>query len=282
MNAGNRPARRSRRLEARSRKAATSTWIVSFPKSGRTWLKVMLGKALCEEFGLDETGLLDISAITKSIGVGAIDFSHDKSHLQAGLRFDELEQSKARYSDSIVILLVRDPRDVLVSCYLQATKRRRVFDGPISAFVRDDRYGIRKCAAFHRIWSRNQDVPRRFLLVRYEDMQRDPAAALISVLAVLDIPKVSPDVVSRAVSFGEFANMQRLEATGYFNEGVLKPGNVADPESFKVRRGEIGAYSEYVSHADVAYMNAIMAEEGGSFYAPYLSSTVLSTRQSHP
>jgi hypothetical protein len=249
-----------------------STWIVSFPKSGRTWLKVLLGKALCEEFRLDQTAMLDIAAITRSIGAGATDFSHDKSDLKARLRFDELNRSKAKYADSTVVFLVRDPRDVMVSCYFQATKRRRVFDGSIASFIRDERYGIRKCAVFHRIWSENQHVPRRFVLVRYEDMRRDPAGALRSVLAILDIPKVSSDAIQRAVSFGDFANMQNLESTGYFDDKVLKPGNVADPESFKVRRGEVGGHRDYVSHDDLAYMTAIMAEQGGTFYTAYLQS----------
>lgn len=232
----------------------------------------MLGKALCQEFGLDEATMLDIDAITTSIGVGGTRFSHDESEIKDGQRFDQMETSKAEYADSTVVLIVRDPRDVIVSCYFQATKRRHVFEGPLESFIRDERYGIRKCAAFHRIWSENQHVPQRFQLVRYEEMRRDPAGALRSVLATLDIPELSSAAIQHAVSFGEFDNMHQLESTGYFDDNILKPGNAADPESFKVRRGEIGGYRNYVSLPDVAYMNAIIAEEGGSFYAPYLDS----------
>ncbi|NEO10385.1 sulfotransferase domain-containing protein, partial [Moorena sp. SIO3I8] len=36
---------------------------------------------------------------------------------------DELVQSKANYKNAKVILLVRDPRDVVVSIYFEHTKR---------------------------------------------------------------------------------------------------------------------------------------------------------------
>jgi hypothetical protein len=247
-------------------------WIISFPKSGRTWLRVLLGKALCEELHLDETVMLDIDAMIRTISDRAVTFFHDRTDIKRALRFDEIDTSKVDYADSTVVLLVRDPRDVIVSCYFQASKRRRVFDGPLEAFIRDERYGIRKCAAFHRIWSENQHVPQRFHLVRYEEMQRDPGAVLRSVLSVLGIPNISSASVQRAVSFGEFDNMHRLESTGYFDDKVLRPGDAADPDSFKVRRGQIGGYTDYASASDISYMNAIMAEEGGSFYAPYLRS----------
>jgi hypothetical protein len=42
-------------------------WIISFPKSGRTWLRVLLGKALCEELHLDETVMLDIDVMIRTI-----------------------------------------------------------------------------------------------------------------------------------------------------------------------------------------------------------------------
>ena len=40
--------------------------------------------------------------------------------------------------------------------------------------------------------------------------------------------------------------MKKLEAAGAFDSKILKPGNVTDPESFKVRRGKVGGYREYL------------------------------------
>jgi hypothetical protein len=53
-----------------------------------------------------------------------------------------------------------------------------------------------------------------------------------------------------ALEFSRFENMQKLEAAGAFDSKILHPGDVRDPESFKVRRGKIGGYREYLSAED--------------------------------
>ena len=47
--------------------------------------------------------------------------------------------------------------------------------------------------------------------------------------------------------------MQKLEAAGAFDSNILHPGDVRDPESFKVRRGKVGGYREYLSLEDQKY-----------------------------
>jgi len=38
----------------------------------------------------------------------------------------------------------------------------------------------------------------------------------------------------------------------------LQPADASDPESYKVRRGEIGGYRHYLSAADIAYLEGKM------------------------
>src|SRR5205814_1587416 len=52
------------------------------------------------------------------------------------------------------------------------------------------------------------------------------------------------------LEFSRFENMQKLEAAGAFDSNILHPGDVRDPESFKVRRGKVGGYREYLSAED--------------------------------
>jgi Sulfotransferase domain len=55
-----------------------------------------------------------------------------------------LETDKSRYRGTKVLYLIRDPRDVVVSCFFQATRRKKLFRGTLSEFIRSDNYGIRK------------------------------------------------------------------------------------------------------------------------------------------
>jgi len=46
----------------------------------------------------------------------------------------------------------------------------------------------------------------------------------------------TPDITifEEALKFAGFENMQKLEAAGAFDSKILRPGDVRDPESFKV------------------------------------------------
>jgi hypothetical protein len=60
-------------------------------------------------------------------------------------------------------------------------------------------------------------------------------------------------IFHEALDFSRFENMQKLEAAGAFDSKILQPGDVRDLESFKVRRGKVGGYREYLSAEDQKY-----------------------------
>jgi hypothetical protein len=47
--------------------------------------------------------------------------------------------------------------------------------------------------------------------------------------------------------------MQEMEAAGAFDSKILRAGDIRDPESFKVRRGKVGGFREYLSDDDQKY-----------------------------
>jgi len=63
-----------------------------------------------------------------------------------------------------------------------------------------------------------------------------------------------------AFEFSRFENIQTLEASAAFDSKILHPGDVRDPESFKVRRGKVGGYREYLSAEDQKYAADALAE----------------------
>ena len=72
----------------------------------------------------------------------------------------------------------------------------------------------------------------------------------------------APDMTMfhEALEFSRFENMQKLEAAGAFDSKILHPGDVRDPESFKVRRGKVGGYREYLSAEDQAFAASELAK----------------------
>jgi Sulfotransferase domain. len=77
------------------------------------------------------------------------------------------------------------------------------------------------------------------LLVRYEDLQRAPDESFRELLRFLGEAEPDTDSFTHASEFSRFGNMKKMEAAGAFASKILQATNVADPESFKVRRGKL-------------------------------------------
>ena len=235
-------------------KRGTQCYILSYPKCGRTWLRLLIGKVLCEQFNLPESQMIDTFRLTAVAPVLLTHFSHDYSSIKAAFPYNYLPRNKIEYQNCKVLFLIRDPRDVLVSSYFQATKRVNQFQGTLAEFVRDDRFGIKKIVAYYNIWYENQNRPRAFQLLRYEELHRDPAGALHSVLRFMELDETDEAMVATAVAFASFSNMKKMESSGHFQDDKMQPAAREDADSYKVRRGKIGGYTDHLSSEDLDYI----------------------------
>jgi hypothetical protein len=258
-------------LGPRRSRRPPEAFIVSYPKSGQMWLRLLLGKVLSDYYGVPAEHLLDTHRATCIAGVAATKFTHDGSGMREGCHFTQLNANKTKFAEKKVVLLVRDPRDVMVSCYFHATKRINVYNGSIADFVRSEHFGIRKCVTFYRQWGQSMKVPRESLCVRYEEIHAGPQRVLGSVLNFLGIKDVTPESLAAAVEFGRFENMKKMEASGQFKRQVLTPGDAKDGESFKVRRGKVGGITDVLGPSDCDYLTQVISEAQSPLLAPYLT-----------
>lgn len=241
------------------------TVFVSYPKSGRTWLRVLLGKAIAERYGFDDKDALGAHRLAGKFGLDALRWTHDGSAPLDGTCYWEQCRDKSAFQDKKVVFLTRDIRDVLVSSYHASRKRDRVFEGDISSFIRSDTFGVKRILTFHNTWHRNRDVPARFLHFRYEDLHREPMPILREILTLIGSDDIDDSILEKAVKFGAFENMRRLEESRFFKSGVMRPRIDGDPDSRKVRVGRVGGYRDELSAEDLAYIAAVERELGNPF-----------------
>jgi hypothetical protein len=56
----------------------TDAYVISYPKCGRTWLRLMLGRTFASHFGLDDVPLLETKTFAKrQSGIPRLQFTHD-------------------------------------------------------------------------------------------------------------------------------------------------------------------------------------------------------------
>lgn len=211
--------------------------LISYPKSGRTWLRYMLVK----------------------LGhASSIKFHHDGFEFNDGgkppLDFD-CQRRMDRYTDADrVVYLERDPRDVMVSLYYQVTGRfRDFFDyrGTISEFIHDSYFGAHNLHSFRVMWAEIVSK-KRFLKVTYEECHQDCFSVLEKVVSYLEVPG-HEDEMRGAVEASAFDKMRAIEEAGQFEEPWLRRRN----EAPKIRRGVVGGFRSELSTADVEYLDRL-------------------------
>ena len=239
-------------------------FIISFPKSGRTWLRLLLGKLFALHFKLEITEKLDLLSFEKLSSIcpdiPLIHFSHDDNpHRKIP---DELSTDKTMYKNKKVIFLVRDIRDIVVSLYFEKTKREhmyysgsRKYEGDLSSYIRCEVGSLNTIIRYYNIWAENINVPAAFLIVRYEDMQTNIKKELQIMLEFLELSKIPDKVLDEAIMYACFDNMRQLEKNNNFNNYRLQPGDKNDPESYKTRRGKVGGFVDYLTEVDIDYIN---------------------------
>jgi hypothetical protein len=234
--------------------------VVSIPKSGRTWVRTFLCAYFCRRFGRS------FSLAPEEDGdprIPRIIYSHDR--FEQRTKADRWDQLRGKYfipaterRRAKIILLARDPRDTFVSHYVQLTRRTRetpdqLKQQEIGEVLRDRRHGIKSMIEIMNRWLKEWSDRPNFLLLRYEELQRAPEATFRELLKFLGEENPDADAFAHALEFSRFGNMKTMEMAGAFTSKILQPTDVADPESFKVRRGKVGGFTDYLTGDDLVY-----------------------------
>ncbi|MCB1002796.1 MAG: sulfotransferase domain-containing protein [Acidimicrobiales bacterium] len=236
--------------------------VVSFPKSGRTWLRMMLGRVLVARFDLGDVTTLNLGELAAhDRSIPWIRFTHDDNPQDK--RVVEIETDKSAFRHVPTVLLVRDPRDVVVSNFFQVHRRERGADGreatpdEVGAFMRGEVGGLASIVAHQNVWARQRAVlGDGLVVVRYEDLHADARGCLQRIAALAGLGRLTDGELDAAIDGASFGAMRDLERSGAIEHAMLRPGDAADPESFKVRRGKVGGFVDYLDADDCDFMDA--------------------------
>lgn len=251
--------------------------IIGHPKSGNTWLKVMLSRLYQVRHGLPASKLINTDEFARKIPRiprlaatnGCYSYEGAVGERLAGGAPDNPLRHKP------VLLLVRHPIDIAVSWYYQFTRRQsrakqelinHAIDRPIDRrtvgmweFIRHSDIGLPFLIDYLNTWYRNVQHLERTLVVRYEDLRVAPEQVLAQIIAFMG-ESFDADEIREAVQFASFDNLRQMEASGFFRQGGMRLQRRGDPTAFKTRKGKVGGYRDELSSAQAAELEALVAE----------------------
>lgn len=259
----------------RWRYARPEVLVLSVGKSGRTWLRVLLNKYLSLRFGVPFS-LEDLHQADRRIP--SIGYEHEHWSHHALANWHERLRGKflvppAMLRQKRVIVVYRDPRDVVVSLYHQNQKRSsQKIPCSLEEFIQLPGRGVEGIVAVMNAWRQRLHDHPHCHWVAYEALRADTAGELRRIAAFLDTPPNDTAQIAGAVEFASFDNMRALEAKGGFSHGMLKPGDPGDPASFKVRSGKVGGFREKFGNENLAYLDLAVSRLDPFFgYGPHPS-----------
>jgi hypothetical protein len=233
-------------------------YIVSYPKCGRTWLRVLLSNYYIERYGLQPGSLLDFANLHyQQRAIPKICFTHHIRH--TAIRAEDISTRIPGVFRDKPVFLVRDPRDVIVSLYFQRTRRDTNYTGSLVDFIYNETGGLATLVRYYNVWARYLPEARDYLLLRYEDLRVRTSDELTRLLEHLG-HEPDPGIVRNAVAASSFERMKKRERNGDYSRSWLKAGDSSDEESFKVRRGKIGGYEDYLDDVETDRINRLVRE----------------------
>ena len=244
---------------------------VSFGKSGRTWLRVMISHLFRVMYQLPENAILGFDNFHNfNRAVPKTFFTHDNYIKDFTGDFD----TKQPFYDKRVVLLARDPRDVAVSQFFQwkfrikptkvAINNYPPMGSDISLFdfiMSDNGGSMQAVAKYLNLWAREAEKVKNFHLLRYEDLRAEPHKELRSLLEFAQID-ATEEQLNAAVEYSSYENMKKMEGKQQFRlaGGRMMPRDKDNPNSFKVRRAKVGGYRDYFTDEEVAAIDQKLAK----------------------
>ena len=252
--------------------------IIAHPKSGNTWLKVMLTRLYGIRHGIAPEDFAKYPALAdRNPAIPRFAATNGWYSYERAVG-DQLtpQAPDSELKHKSVVLLARNPLDIAVSWFFQFTRRQSAhkqelinaaIDHPIDRhtiemweFVRYSDIGLPSLIKFLNYWARNLAALDKTLLTSYEALRTDPGSVLKQITGLMG-DTFSDEEVQTAVDFGSFDNLRKLESEGFFRSGGLTLRNAGDPESFKVRRAKVGGYRDYFTPEQADELQQLVATQ---------------------
>lgn len=246
--------------------------VVSFGKSGRTWLRVMVSHLFRVMYRLPENAIMGFDNFHNlNRAVPKIFFTHDNYIKDFTGDFS----SKQPFYNKRVVLLARDPRDVAVSQFFQWKFRIKPSKVTINNYppqgsdislfdfvMGDNGGGMKAVTDYLNLWAAEADKVEAFHLLRYEDLRSNTREELRRLLDFMQVDATDAQVEA-AVEYSSYENMKKMESKEQFRfaGGRMMPRDKDNPDSYKVRRAKVGGYRDYFTDEEVAAIDARLAAE---------------------
>jgi hypothetical protein len=248
----------------------SDVYVISFPKSGTTWLQEIVCQIMHHSTGDDKyTGAVGGNIEER---VPYLEFTYPgldglgarpdprliKSHMPFHLLPDELQQGKGK-----IIYIARNPKDVCVSFYHFAHLMTMLsYTGDLPTFFKHFINGTVGYGPYkehiERFWDHRND--EHVLFITYEETSRDPRGVVQRISDFMGRAKFTEaqmDEIQKGISFKE---MKTNKFTNYKWWGENKMWTVNPEDGDHMRKGEVGDWQNHLTPEMIAEIDKVYTQ----------------------
>jgi len=216
------------------------TFLVSYPKSGNTWLRFLLANLIARPPKSFRDANQLVPDIHNAHTANILDNVPSPRVLKSHFPYDP------RYRK--VIYLIRNPKSVCLSQYFFKMRRAEIspglgFESFLELFLNGFDDGFSDWNTHVTSWLRPERDEALLTVIRYEDLRSDTFCALRRLCEFIGID-VSDDSIERATNNSSMEAMRKIERETGLGDQLRGKGDLSIPF---VRRGSTTEWRDYFS-----------------------------------
>lgn len=221
-------------------------YLVSYPKSGNTWLLFLISNVIIEYLKLD----ININFFNLHTFIPDIHVSRDIPVELQFYPFRRIIKSHAEFNPfyNNIFLLLRNPYDVMLSFFYYLKNSGR-YQNSFEQFVKKSNFGIHSWVRHTEGWINKEYLSKKLKILSFESLRNAPFNELSSIFNLMGY-KIEKRIFEKAISKSSFDNMKKIEnKTNSFYVKQFTKFNF-------VRKGEINQKDELLNDDIINYIQA--------------------------
>ncbi|MFY0687793.1 MAG: sulfotransferase domain-containing protein [Cyclobacteriaceae bacterium] len=229
----------------------TDIWFVSFPKSGNTWVRYFYLNFLAREVNQTrEYSFEELDEFMPEFGNRSTDLEWNFDGFPRLLKTHHAYNGIV-HSGRKCVLLIRDPRDVMISYHkFLIAKARLPKHISLSDFIQHPQFGISSWAEHYNSWKTNTSK----VIIHYEKLLQDPINEFSRMLEFCNV-KFDKNAVIKAVEQSNFESFKKIEK----KFGTPKSETFDSSYNF-IRSGKEKQWKKTMNQRDLDSINAVLIQ----------------------
>ncbi len=247
--------------------------LVSYPKSGRTWLQKIVVEAwrISAEYENEVADISGLSSVIPSfpliIPTHAGGCWEENFNVLNGAEITQLDYKDMEGKK--MVYMYRDPRDVLVSQYYHMKHRTRIKSISKQELLHSPYVGADKLIAYMNRWVKmKKSNGENIHMVSYEELHDSTLETMKAVMGFWSI-SCENDILMQAINNTSIDKMRAQESADAKTPWTYTPdGSLSD--SYHARKGKTGEYLTFFNEEEQKFLGDKMEENLDGYFSAYL------------